>query len=80
MEQRPDRIDWQQSINNPVYTSDGKEIGFISSIQTDKIVVTSGPLAPDKFLVPKSSIHSFENGTVYLKEDSKFVSSNYQFE
>ena len=80
MEQRPDRIDWQQSINNPVYTSDGKEIGFISSIQTDKIVVTSGPLAPDKFLVPKSSIHSFENGTVYLKEDSKLVSSNYQFE
>jgi len=80
MEQRPDRIDWQQSINNPVYTSDGKEIGFISSIQTDKIIVTSGPLAPDKFLVPKSSIHSFENGTVYLKEDSKFVSSNYQFE
>lgn len=79
MEQRPDRIDWQQSINNPVYTSDGKEIGFISSVQTDKIIVTSGPLAPDKFLVPKSSIHSFENGTVYLKEDSKFVSSNYQF-
>lgn len=79
MEQRPDRIDWQQSINNPVYTSDGKE-GFISSVQTDKIIVTSGPLAPDKFLVPKSSIHSFENGTVYLKEDSKFVSSNYQFE
>jgi rRNA processing protein Gar1 len=80
MEQRPDRIDWQQSINNPVYTSDGKEIGFISSVQTDKIIVTSGPLAPDKFLVPKSSIDSFENGTVYLKEDSKFVSSNYQFE
>ena len=80
MERRPDRIDWQQSINNPVYTSDGKEIGFISSIQTDKIVVTSGPLAPDKFLVPKSSRRSFENGTVYLKEDSKFVSSNYQFE
>ena len=80
MEQRPDRIDWQQSINNPVYTSDGKEIGFISSIQIDKIVVTSGPLATDKFLVPKSSIRSFENGTVYLKEDSKFVSSNYQFE
>jgi rRNA processing protein Gar1 len=80
MEQQHDRIDWQQSINNPVYTSDGKEIGFISSVQTDKIVVTSGPLAPDKFLVPKSSISSFENGTVYLKEDSKFVSSNYQFE
>jgi len=80
MEQRPDRIDWQQSINNPVYTSDGKEIGFVSSVQTDKIIVTSGPLAPDKFLVPKSAIRSFENGTVHQKEDSKFVSSNYQFE
>jgi hypothetical protein len=38
MEQQPDRIDWQQAINNPVYTSDGKEIGFISSVQTDQII------------------------------------------
>jgi hypothetical protein len=57
MEQRPDRIDWQQSINNPVYTSDGKEIGFVSSVQTVALKMVR-----------------------YLKEDSKFVSSNYQFE
>jgi hypothetical protein len=57
MEQRPDRIDWQQSINNPVYTSDGKEIGFVSSFQTVALKMVR-----------------------YLKEDSKFVSSNYQFE
>jgi hypothetical protein len=73
-------IDWQKSINNPVYSADGKEIGFVSSVQPDKIVVTAGPLAPDKFLVPKSSIYRFENGSVYLNEDLKFVSSNFQFE
>jgi rRNA processing protein Gar1 len=73
-------IDWQKSVNNPVYSADGKEIGFVSSVQPDKIIITAGPLAPDKFLVPKSSIHRFENGTIYLKEDSTFISSNYQFE
>jgi hypothetical protein len=73
-------IDWQKSINNPVYSADGKEIGFVSSVQPDKIIVIAGPLAPDKFLVPKSSIYRFEKGTIYLKEDSTFVSSNYQFE
>ena len=73
-------IDWQKSINNPVYSADGKEIGFVSSVQPDKIIITAGPLSPDKFLVPKSSINRFENGTLYLKENLKFVSSNYQFE
>jgi hypothetical protein len=77
---KPEGIDWQKSINNPVYSADGKEIGFVSSVQPDKIIITAGPLAPDKFLVPKSSIYRFENGTVHLKEDSTFISSNYQFE
>jgi hypothetical protein len=54
-------IDWQKSINNPVYSVDGKEIGFVSSVQPDKIIITAGPLAPDKFLVPKSAINRFEN-------------------
>jgi hypothetical protein len=77
---KSEAIDWQKSINNPVCSADGKEIGFVSSVQPDKIIITAGPLTPDKFLVPKSSINRFENGTVYLTEDSAFISSNYQFE
>ena len=43
---------WRESINKPVYTADGKEIGFVTSIQSDKIIVTSGPVSPDRFLIP----------------------------
>ena len=73
-------FDWQESINKPVYTTDGKELGFVSSIQPNKIIVASGPVTPDKFLIPKSMVRGLENGTIYLKEDSALVSSKYQFE
>jgi hypothetical protein len=33
------------------YTADGKEIGFVTSIQSDKIIVTSGLVSPDRFLI-----------------------------
>jgi hypothetical protein len=71
---------WRESINKPVYTADGKEIGFVTSIQSDKIIVTSGPVSPDRFLIPKSVVRSLENGTIHLKEDSTLISSRYQFE
>lgn len=71
---------WRESINKPVYTADRKEIGFVTSIQSDKIIVTSGPVSPDRFLILKSVVRSLENGTIYLKEDSTLISSRYQFE
>jgi hypothetical protein len=71
---------WQESIGKPFYTSDGKEIGFIASIQSDKIIVASGPVTPDKFLIPKSMVRGFENGTVYLRGDSSLVTKKYRFE
>ncbi|HZD36457.1 MAG TPA: hypothetical protein VE130_14735 [Nitrososphaeraceae archaeon] len=77
---QPNGTDWQKCVNSPVYTVDGKEIGFVSSIQPDNLVVVSGPISPDKFLIPKSSVRGLEAGTVYLDSDSTFISNNYQFE
>ena len=78
--ERPDRIDWQKSINSPVYTVDGKELGFVTSIQPDKFTVASSPISPGKFLIPKSSVRRYEAGTLYLVEDLASVTNNYQFE
>lgn len=69
----------QNLVNKPVYASDGKQVGIVSSVQSEKIVVTSGPVSPDKFLIPKSSIKAFENGIVYLNSTSDFVTENYKF-
>lgn len=72
--------DWQSLVNKPVYSSDGKQIGIVSSVQPEKLVVSYGPVTPDKYLIPKSSIKTFDNGIVYLNEKSEYITSTYQFE
>jgi hypothetical protein len=62
-------------VNKPVYASDGKQIGIVSSVQPEKLVVSYGPLTPDKYLIPKSSIKTFDNGIVYLNEKSEYITS-----
>lgn len=70
----------QQLVNKPVYTVDGKQIGIVRTVQLEKLVVESGPITPDKYLIPKSTINNFDRGIVYLNKDAKFVDDNYKFE
>jgi hypothetical protein len=72
--------DWQALVNKPVYASDGKEIGVVSEIQPLHLIVTFGVMTPDKFNIPKTSIKKMDEGTIYLKEDFRFVKDNYAFE
>lgn len=72
--------DWQMLVNKPVFTSDGMDVGVVSAIQPEKLIVTYGPITVDKYLIPKSSISTIENGVVYLNETGNFVKRNYKFE
>jgi hypothetical protein len=72
--------DWQQLVNKPVYTIDGKQVGIVRTVEPESLIVDSGPITPDKYLVPKSSIINFERGIVNLDKDSKYVERNYKFE
>jgi hypothetical protein len=44
------------------------------------LIVTFGVMTPDKFNIPKTSIKKMDEGTIYLKEDFRFVKDNYTFE
>lgn len=72
--------DWQALVNKPVFTSDGKEVGVVSQIQPDRLIVSYGPITPDKYLIPKSSIKGIEKGVVYVSETGNFVERNYKYE
>jgi hypothetical protein len=72
--------DWQKIVNKPVFTRDGKDIGVVESVQAEKIIATFGPITPNKYAIPKSSIVDFDVlGVVRLKEDGEFVERNYKF-
>jgi len=72
--------DWQALVNKPVFTSDGKDVGVVSQIQPDKLIVTYGPITPDKYMIPKSLVRNIEKGVVYLSETGNFVERNYKYE
>ena len=72
--------DWQALVNKPVYANDGREVGVVRSIQSENLMVDYGPITPDHFLVPKSSLKGFDHGVVHLNKDSKFVEDHYRFE
>lgn len=72
--------DWQSLVNKPVFASDRRDVGIVSQIQPEKLVVTYGPITPDKFLIPKSSITNIEKGVVYLSETGEEVERNYKYE
>lgn len=72
--------DWQGLVNKPVYSSDGKDIGVVSEVQPQKFIVTYGPITPDRYVIPKSSVRDFKDGVVYLAESGGYVESNYKFE
>jgi anthranilate/para-aminobenzoate synthase component II len=72
--------DWQTLINKPVLSIDEKEIGVVSDVQPLHIIVSSGPVTPNKYNIPKKSISKFENGVVYLSSSQKEVSDNHEFE
>ena len=72
--------DWQTLVNKPVFTRDGMDVGVVSEIQPEKLIVTYGPITPDKYLIPKSSVTNIENGVVYLNETGDLVKRNYKFE
>lgn len=72
--------DWQVLVNKPVFASDGKEVGIVRSVQPDNIIVSYGPVTPDKYLIPKSSIKKFTDGILYLNDTSEIIDKNYKFE
>ena len=72
--------DWQGLVNKPVYSNDAQEVGIVTAIQPQHIVVSYGPVTTDKYLIPKSSVKNVERGIIYLNEDTKFVEDNYRFE
>lgn len=72
--------DWQALINKPVLSIDEKEIGVVSDVQPLHIIVSSGPVTPNKLNIPKKLISKFENGVVYLSSSQKDVSDDHEFE
>lgn len=72
--------DWQALVNKPVYSSNGKDIGIVRSVQPESLITSFGSITQDRYLIPKISVQSFKNEIIYINEESDFVEQNFKFE
>ena len=72
--------DWQSLVNKPLYSSNGKDIGIVRSVQPQFLITSFGSITQDRYLISKTSVQSIKDGIIYINEDSDFVEQNFKFE
>jgi hypothetical protein len=72
--------DWQSLVNKPLYSSNGKDIRIVLSVQPQFLMTSFGSIIQDRYLIPKTSVKSIKDGIIYINEDSDFVEQNFKFE
>jgi hypothetical protein len=72
--------DWSKLIHRPVYSMDGKKIGFLRKIVADYMVVKKGLVNLDKYFIPRSLAESVgRKGRIRLKVDAYEVRTKYSY-
>ena len=72
--------DWQSLVNKPLYSSNGKDIGIVRSVQPQFLITSFGSITQDRYLIPKTCVQSIKDGIIYIKEDSDLVEQTFKFE
>jgi hypothetical protein len=72
--------DWSKLIHRPVYSLDGKKIGFIRKLISDYMLVTKGIVTLNKYFIPKSLAESLDRKRrIRLKVDAHEVRTKYSY-
>jgi hypothetical protein len=72
--------DWSKLIHKPVYSIDGKNIGFLRKVVADYMIVKKGLVNVEKYFIPRSLAESIgKKGRIRLKVDAYEVRSKYSY-
>src|ERR687889_995727 len=72
--------DWSKLIHRPVYSLDGKKIGFIRKLVSDYMLVKKGLVTLNKYFIPKSLAESLDKKRrIRLKVDANEVRTKYSY-
>jgi hypothetical protein len=67
-------------MNKPVYSIDGKKIGFVRKLIADYILVKNGLVTLNKYFIPKSLAESLDKKRrIRLKVDANEVRTKYSY-
>ncbi len=70
---------WAELIHKPVYSIDGKKLGFLSKVLADYMFIGRGFINLTKYLIPKSFAESVSKKGIRLKITAYEVHSKYSY-
>ena len=70
---------WAELIHKPVYSIDGKKLGFLSKVLADYMFIGRGFINLAKYLIPKSFAESVSKKGIRLSITAYEVHSNYSY-
>jgi hypothetical protein len=72
--------DWSKLIHRPVYSLDGKKIGFVRKLVADYMLVKKGLVTLNKYFIPKSLAESLDRKRrIRLKVDAYEIHTKYSY-
>jgi hypothetical protein len=72
--------DWSKLIHRPVYSIDGKKLGFVRKLVEDYMLVKKGFVNLNKYFIPKSLAESLDKKKrIRLKVDANEVRTKYSY-
>jgi hypothetical protein len=72
--------DWSRLIHRPVYSIDGKKIGFVTKLVADYILVKKGLVTLNNYFIPKSLAESLDKKRrIRLKVNANEVRTKYSY-
>ena len=72
--------DWSKLLHRPVYSIDGKKIGFVRKLVADYMLVKKGLVNLNKYFIPKSLAESLDKKKrIRLKVDANEVRTKYSY-
>jgi hypothetical protein len=72
--------DWSRLMHRPVYSKDGKKIGFVRKLVADYMLVKKGLVTLNKYFIPMSLAESLDKKRrIRLKVDAYEVRTKYSY-
>ena len=71
--------DWSELVHKPVYSIDGKKLGFLLKIISEYIIVGRGLVNLTKYFIPKSLAESASKKGIRLKITAYEAHSKYSY-
>ena len=71
--------DWSELVHKPVYSIDGKKLGFLRKTISEYIIVVQGLINLTKYFIPKSLAESTSKKGIRLKITAYEAYSKYSY-